>query len=135
MLPVYHRPYDAKLLLLAIPAALIFFHRGGKLGKIAFWLNFAAIMLTADLPWMGLQILVNNLHPASSGAAQHIWTAVWVYPVPLALLSTGVFNLWIYIEHCSGRMLVEGAFESGSAMQDEIAVRARLEPPVSPQFR
>ncbi len=50
MLPVYHRPYDAKLLLLTIPACAMLWTEVGLLRWLALLANTAAIVLTADIP-------------------------------------------------------------------------------------
>ncbi len=50
MLPVYHRPHDAKLLLLTLPACAMLLAEGKLTGRIALLLNSAAIVLTSDLP-------------------------------------------------------------------------------------
>ncbi len=42
MLPVYHRPYDAKLLLLTLPACAMVLAEGGPLGRIGLVLNSLA---------------------------------------------------------------------------------------------
>lgn len=104
MLPIYHRPYDAKLLLLVIPATVMLRMQRSGLAKAAFWLNCCVILLTADLLWMCLQMLIAKFHLASSGVGQHFWTFIWVYPVPLTLLAAGIVNLWIYRAYCSGRI-------------------------------
>ena len=45
MLPLYHRPHDAKLLVLTIPACALLVAEGGRIGRIALLLNAAAILI------------------------------------------------------------------------------------------
>ena len=52
MLPVYHRCYDARLLLLTIPACVILWKHGGKIAWSALLLTLAAIVLTGDIFWI-----------------------------------------------------------------------------------
>lgn len=96
MLPVYHRQYDAKLLLLTIPACVMLLAEGGRMGKLALIVTTAAFVFTGDLTWAILLGLINQLHPAANGAAAQTLMEVQVFPPPLILLSTGVFYLWAY---------------------------------------
>ena len=52
LLPVYHRTYDARLVLLTVPACAILWKEGGPLGWCALALNVAAIVLTGDPFWI-----------------------------------------------------------------------------------
>jgi len=99
MLPIYHRLYDAKIMLLAMPACSILWHRGGGLARTAGALSFFAVFLTGALPWTVL--LVGFAHtswgrgPYSSIAK----TLIQVLPVPLTLMAFGVFLLWVYLKY------------------------------------
>ena len=96
MLPVYHRSYDAKLLILTIPACVMLWGEGRRVGRVALGMSLAALIATSDIPWMVLQIIGNKLHLADVSVAQRMLVAVWVVPTPLILLTTGIFYLWIY---------------------------------------
>ena len=50
MLPVYHRPYDAKLLLLAVPACAALWAQGGVRRWLGLVTTSAAILVTSDFP-------------------------------------------------------------------------------------
>ncbi len=50
MLPIYHRPYDAKLLLLAVPACAALWAQGGARRWLGMLTTSAAIVVTSDLP-------------------------------------------------------------------------------------
>lgn len=113
MLPIYHRPYDAKLLLLAIPAIVLFRHQRSAIATTAFWLNCLVILLNADLLWMGLQMLIPKLHLVNGGIGQRIFTLIWVYPVPLTLLAAGIVNVFLYRGYCCGSIAFEAATDSG----------------------
>jgi Glycosyltransferase family 87 len=96
MLPVYHRQYDAKLLLLTVPACLMLRAESGMFRWLAPLVTIAAFVLTGDLTWAILLGLIRHLHlPATPFGAQ-MSMALQVFPSPLILLVTGVFYLWAY---------------------------------------
>ena len=100
MLPVYHRPHDAKLLLLTIPACAMLLCEGGAIGRIALLLNSAAIMITADLPLAILAQAIKSLSLASDGLQAKMRAIILGRPMPLVLLTLGVFYLWAYTLRC-----------------------------------
>jgi hypothetical protein len=97
MLVTYHRPYDAKLLLLTIPACALLWAEGGPIRWIALPVNTAALLLTGDIPLTILLILTRNLHLSASSLSGQIVTVVLARPVPFALLCLGIFYLWVYL--------------------------------------
>lgn len=99
MLVTYHRPYDAKLLLLTVPACAMLWTEGGPIRWLALLLNSAAVLLTGDVPLAILAIIANNLHQYTAGIFGHILTVVVMRPVPLILLALGILYLWVYIRH------------------------------------
>ena len=96
MLPVYHRQYDAKLILLAVPACALLWAGRGALGWIALLVTTAAFVLNGDLPWVAFLAFVNHMHWSTAGPNGRFLTAAWDFPVPLSLLIMGVFYLWVY---------------------------------------
>jgi|HubBroStandDraft_5_1064220.scaffolds.fasta_scaffold22074_2 hypothetical protein len=101
MLPVYHRQYDAKLLLLAVPACVMLWAEGGVIGRLALLLNTAGLLLTGDLTWAILLGLINRLHLSTTGFSGQILIGMQVFPAPLILLVMGVFYLWVYARKAS----------------------------------
>src|ERR1017187_7006300 len=101
MLPVYHRQYDAKLILLTVPACAMLWAEGGLIGALALGVNTAAFVLTADLPWALLFGLISHVRPSTTGLSGQILMAVQVFPIPLTLLTMGIFYLWVYVRRCS----------------------------------
>ena len=97
MLFSYHRPYDAKLLLLAIPACSMLWAGGGKAGRIAVALNAAAVLVSGDIPLAILTLLTARLSVISMSAVEKVLTIPFLRPVPLALFALAVFNLWIWM--------------------------------------
>jgi hypothetical protein len=105
MLPVYHHLYDAKLLLLTVPACAMLWAEGGLIGRFALLLNTAALVLTGDLSWGILLVLLGHLHLPTTGLPGQMLIAVQVFPAPLILLVLGVFYLWVYARRCSAPVL------------------------------
>ncbi|HMD78283.1 MAG TPA: glycosyltransferase family 87 protein [Terracidiphilus sp.] len=103
VLPVHHHLYDAKLLLLTIPACAMLWAEGGLIGRLALLVNSAGLVLTGDLSWAIYFGLTNNLYLSRAGMSGQILTAVQVFTVPLILLVMGVFYLWVYLRRTSGR--------------------------------
>jgi hypothetical protein len=97
MLVTYHRVYDAKLLLLAVPACAILWARGGPIRWLALLVSSAGMVFTADMPLTILRIFTDSLHVSTAGLSGQILTVVLMRPTQLALLAMGIFYLWIYL--------------------------------------
>lgn len=101
MLPVYHRPYDAKLLLMAVPACAMIYSAGKTAGWVSVFLTGMAIVFTSDLPLAMLSTLSRGIH-LSSGVGGAAATILLLRPAPIALLLLGAFNLLQYWKSCPG---------------------------------
>jgi hypothetical protein len=99
MLVSYHRVYDAKLLLLAVPACAMLWAGRGSIRWLALLVTSAGIVFTADIPLTILRIFTDNLHISTAGLPGEIQTVVLLRPVPLSLLVMGIFYLWIYLRY------------------------------------
>ena len=99
MLPVYHRPYDAKLLLLAIPMCAILWSGRKREAWLSVVLTSLAVVFTSDLPLALLSIVTKGMQvpEGPSGAAV---TILLLRPAPLALLLLSGFNLLQYGKAC-----------------------------------
>jgi hypothetical protein len=98
MLPVYHHMYDAKLLLLTIPGCAVLWKERGAIGRSALLLTLSALFLTGDFPSSFISHLISSWHaPVGSG-----WSifklALERVPVPLVLLTIGIFYLCAYVQ-------------------------------------
>lgn len=89
MLPFYHRTYDARLLLLAIPACVTLWNENRPLGRWALALTLAAMILTGDIFWVALFEITHYSGPS---------VVFGMFPAPIALLVAGIFYLWIYLK-------------------------------------
>jgi hypothetical protein len=96
LLPVYHRQYDAKLLLLAVPACALLWSRRGILGWLSLGVTSAAFIVSGDLFEVALFGIVDHSHPHVAGHYSRLLSAVLDWPIPLTLLTMGVFYLYVY---------------------------------------
>ena len=97
MLATYHRPYDAKLLLLAIPPCAVLWAEGGKVAAGALLLTTASALIIGDLPLAILVIFTQNLSLTHVGIGQKVLNLILTRPVPLVLLAHAIFYLCIYV--------------------------------------
>jgi len=102
MLPVYHRQYDAKLLLLTLPACLMLWSRRGLTGWLAVLMNTAAFVLTGDLTWALVLGWINHLPQPTTTRTYETLLALQVFPAPLMTLALGIFYLWAYARFSAG---------------------------------
>lgn len=101
LLPVYHRPYDAKLLLLAIPGcAMLWAGKGSRRRTrwLALGLTSAAIFFTSDIP-LTLWTAATGRLPISASTPGVKALLMLSQPAPLLLLATGCFYLWAFIRY------------------------------------
>ncbi len=97
MLPVYHHLFDAKLLLLTLPACAMLWARRGLIGWLAILLNTTGFVLTADLPWAAFLAFTQNPQTSPRWLSGTTLLAAEILPAPLTLLAMSLFYFWIYI--------------------------------------
>jgi hypothetical protein len=97
MLVTYHRPWDAKLLLLTVPACALLWIKGGPMGRIALLVSTAGILLTGDVPLAIFSILANKMHVGPTGFSGKVMTVLMLRPASLILLVMAIFYLWVYM--------------------------------------
>jgi len=93
----YHRPYDAKLLMVAVPACAILWAEGRPIRWLALLVTTAGIVFTADIPLTLLTILSSTFHISTHGLSGQMLTVVLTRPTPLILLAMAIFYLWMYM--------------------------------------
>jgi hypothetical protein len=103
MLVSYHRAYDAKILLLTIPACAILWAEGGAIGRMAFLVNLAGLVFTGEISLGILFGLTDDLHINTTTLAGKIETVLLDRSAPLVLLAMSLFYLWIYLRRAGGR--------------------------------
>ncbi len=95
MLPVYHRVYDARILILAVPMTAILWKRRSQYSKISVFIGATTIVLTGAIPWGIFLRISSGLHP-STNFSKSIAVISQVAPVPVILLISSVFYLRAY---------------------------------------
>jgi hypothetical protein len=103
VLPIYHRQYDAKLILLAIPALAILWKKRGRLAWIALGITAIAFFFDGDFPWVIFFQFANKLHLLDTGPYQSLGIVLADFPVPVSLLAMSVFYLWVYARNGLGK--------------------------------
>jgi hypothetical protein len=103
MLPVYHRPYDAKILLLAVPACAAIWAQGGVQRWFALVTTSAAILVTSDFPSTLLVALGRRVPTYPVGLSNQLIAVVIARPVPLILLAMSIFYVWAYVRRPSSQ--------------------------------
>ena len=97
ILVTYHRPYDAKLLLLTIPACAMLHAEGGRIARMALLMTTLGIVFTADLSLQLFLTCTENFYTSTTGTSSElIMKAVLTKPAPLFLLAMTLFYLWAY---------------------------------------
>jgi glycosyl transferase family 87 len=115
MLPVYHRVYDAKLLLLAVPACALLWGKGGRLVGWTVAVSAFTIAITGAMPWAIFLFLLHHGRLPAFLSSAPVSTVLQVFPVPLALVATGV--LWLAVYMKAGPQAWEGAAPAASGGQ------------------
>ncbi len=96
LLITYHRPYDAKLLLLTIPACAMLWAEGGVTAWLALLVTTAGIVCTGDIFLAILAQLLRHVNLGGASPAHRVFVGIVSQPVPLVLLAVAVFYLWTY---------------------------------------
>jgi hypothetical protein len=99
LLVTYHRPYDAKLLMLAVPACAMLWAKCGSTRWLALLVTSAGFAFTGDMSLTILDLHTKNLHISTAELSGQLLTVVLTRPTQLALLAMGIFYLWIYMRY------------------------------------
>jgi hypothetical protein len=97
MLPVYHRQYDARLLILTIPACALLWSEGGRIGKLAVLMETIGLLLTGDISWSIYRNFLFQVPAFASGRSTQLLIILLAFPVPLILLAMCYFYLQVYL--------------------------------------
>jgi len=95
LLPVYHHIYDAKLLLLTIPALTLVWARRDRLALVGLLLTGLTLLLAGDATH---HLLMKFAEGWRGVVAASPWGMDYlaVCAAPLSLLATGVFYAWVF---------------------------------------
>jgi hypothetical protein len=94
---IYHRNYDAKLLILTVPACAVLWAQGGARRWLGLLTTSSAIAVTSDLPATLLTAVSRRMPTNPAGLSSQILTVAIARPAPLILLAMCIFYLWVYM--------------------------------------
>lgn len=97
LLVVYHRPYDARLLLIAIPGCALLAGRGGWIAKTSVALTASAIFLTGDLTTAFLLASAQQSHLEPATVAGKLSILLLTRAGVLALIAMSLFHVVAYV--------------------------------------
>jgi hypothetical protein len=100
MLITYHRAYDAKILLLSVPACAMLWAEGGAKAKLALLVTTLGVLCSGEIPLAILFSMTKSL--SATGLLGEIRTVLLARQAPLALLAMSVFYLLIYVQKARG---------------------------------
>lgn len=96
MLLIYHRSYDAKLLLIGLPACARLWKARDARGWTALLLAVFSIGLLNEISLSMLATMTSGLPVHQSGLNRYTPLAVLAHPAPFTLLAMSLFYLWVY---------------------------------------
>jgi hypothetical protein len=115
LLVTYHRPYDARLLLLTVPACAMLWAEGGLRGRLALLATSAGMVMTGDFPLAFLLMLTKNVHPDRMLLSGKMLYIALNRPAPLVLLAVCLFYLWVYLRRSTAGAQPQGILPPASA--------------------
>ena len=101
MLVTYHRTYDAKLILLTIPACAMLWARMDKIAQWAFALTTIGVVFTGDIAMGIVSAMAGRLHLNDAGLAGKVLLLLLDRPEPIILSAMAVFYTWFYLRRFS----------------------------------
>jgi len=125
MLPVYHRTYDAKLLLLTVPACAMLWAEGRFTGRLALFINIVGLVFSADLLSMALIAIDSKFHVPPLAPLGHLMTGLQVFAAPLSLLAMGIFYLWVFAERARAQDAFAGPTAPAPLSQTAVTPSSR----------
>jgi hypothetical protein len=93
----YHRVYDAKLVMLTVPAFALLWTRRGPVRWIALTLTAAGIVLCSDIALILLEEFAQNLHLSVSALNGQVLTVLLDRTSPVVLFIVSIFYSFIYV--------------------------------------
>lgn len=115
----YHRLWDARLVMLAIPACCMLCAKDNPLGKAAMLITSAAVLATGDISLVIYVSTVNSFPWTPHGFVATAIDVVLIRPASIALLAMGIFYLWVYLRRISAQQpgIVHSRLEAEVAAQ------------------
>lgn len=100
LLPVYHRHYDAKVLILTLPACAALWEEGGLTAWVALSLTSFGIFVTSDLPSAAMETIAPP-YPPTGNALSKLFFLLLGRPPGLVICCLAAFYVWAYARHAS----------------------------------
>ncbi len=97
MLAGYHRQYDTRLLLLAMPACAMLAARKDRVGRLAVVFTAIAVLASSNLVLPLFGFVSYGLRERMPGVGGEALYAILGRPVPLALLAMSGFYCWLLL--------------------------------------
>jgi hypothetical protein len=97
LLVTYHRVYDAKLVLLTVPACAMLWAKGGPIRWIALGISAAGVVVCSDVPLIFFEVFAEKLQLSTSVLSGQVLTVILGRPATVSLLVVSVFYLWVYV--------------------------------------
>ncbi len=97
LLVTYHRAYDARLLLLCVPACAMLWARHGRIAKLALAFTVAGFVFTGEIPLAFINALTRPLHLSAATLPGKLATVALARPATLSLLAMTLFYLWVLV--------------------------------------
>jgi hypothetical protein len=98
LLPAYHRPHDAKILLLTLPACAVLWAEKGVTAWIGLAFTSAGILITSDLPLAVLNLSNSALQPGPAFMSRTLGL-VATRPIGIVLLASSAFYVIVFVKH------------------------------------
>jgi hypothetical protein len=126
MLITYHRPWDAKLLLLAIPGCAIVWAQGGVIKWVSFLVTSAMLASVSDIPLAIGTIVAEQTHVPPAGLFAKVPMILFDRPIPILLLISTAFYLWVFTRSAKSGSMESAGDALGPIDQIEVAHGATL---------
>ncbi|HEV2486826.1 MAG TPA: glycosyltransferase family 87 protein [Terracidiphilus sp.] len=113
MLVTYHRAYDAKLLLLTVPACAMLWAEGAPIRWLGLLVSTTCIVMTGEIPLAVLIYFTNNRHLDTDGIFGQMLRVVVTRPASLVLLAMAIFYLWVYVQRATNNKQIRSKETEG----------------------
>jgi hypothetical protein len=97
MLVTYHKPWDAKLLLLTIPACAMLATEGKKIQWMALLVTASGLIFTGDIPLGILTVIADHQHLGTTSFLEKLKTVLLIRPASMMLVVVAIFYLWMLL--------------------------------------
>ena len=124
LLVIYHRVYDAKLLLLTVPACAMLWRQRDATARFAVVITSVALVLNADIPLAALNNLTDRINLTTATLGEKLLTVILARPSQEILFVMGIFYLWVYLrsplaqEHSSRQDAPKGELEPSHSLDN-----------------